>query len=68
MPRASGKATKLRHDPLHAQIEGDNELKQFGRVKAGKRKAGKDDEDEPVRYIVFGRYSRAHVRSARTRE
>jgi len=49
MPRASGKPTKLRHDPLHAQIEGDNELKQLGRVKAGKRRAVNDDEDEPVR-------------------
>lgn len=48
MPRASGKPTKLRHDPLHAQIEGDNELKQLGRVKAGKRRAVNDDEDEPV--------------------
>jgi hypothetical protein len=46
MPRVQ-KPSKPRHDPLHVEIEADSSVRQFGRVtKPGKRRAGRDDEDE----------------------
>jgi essential nuclear protein 1 len=47
MPRAV-KPQKQRHDPLHVDLEQDDDLQRFGRVsKPGKRKARKvEDEDD----------------------
>lgn len=43
------KPKKPRHDPLHVELEQDNEYQKYGRVsKPGKRRAAKSDEDEAV--------------------
>ncbi|KAK1925808.1 Bystin-domain-containing protein [Papiliotrema laurentii] len=47
MPRPQAKPTKQRHDPLHVELEQDDSLRRFGRVKNhSKRRAQVDEDDE----------------------
>jgi essential nuclear protein 1 len=54
MPRV-GKPQKPRHDPLHVELEQDNDLRRFGRVsKPGRKKRGQSDEAEAGEVSGFG--------------
>jgi essential nuclear protein 1 len=48
MPRhAKSGSGKLRHDPLHVEIDADDQIKKYGNVsRPGKRKGSKNNETE----------------------
>lgn len=49
MPRqAKGASGKLRHDPLHVELDADDQLAKYGNVsRPGKRKNTKKSEEVP---------------------
>jgi hypothetical protein len=56
MPRPQAKPTKQRHDPLHVELEQDDSLRRFGRVKNhSKRRAQVDEDDENPQGVRLSR-------------
>lgn len=59
MPRAQKPTGKLRHDPLHVQLNGDDVEAKYGRIsQTGKRRKSKlqnadPDEEDEVRILFY---------------
>lgn len=57
MPRAQKPTGKTRHDPLHIELEGDEEEAKYGRISKGgkKRKSSSKntEEDDEVSSILY---------------
>lgn len=70
MPRTSKNAIgKPRHDPLHVEIDADEQIKKYGNVtRPGKRKSNKKNDNEEEETLLDSKTSRKILQLARDQQ